>query len=115
MIRQFNILAIIICIVLIGGLYHIRYTADARAHELAKIRAEMKRETLHGKTMLVEWESLNDPGRLHSLAENRLGLKPASVAQLTSAETLSSYDVVRVLYDPNSQGLEIYNSLEAVR
>ncbi len=115
MIRQFNILAILICILLVGGLYHIRYSADAQARELAKIRADMERETMRGKTMLVEWESLNDPARLHSLAETHLGLKPPTLAQLTDAETLSSYDAIPVLYSPSAVGADLFNSTETVR
>jgi cell division protein FtsL len=82
MMKFFNLAAFVLAVALAIGLYRMKTEADtarARVVELERQVASAKAEL---KTLAAEVAVLESPARVEALAKQRLGLAPATPAQL---------------------------------
>lgn len=62
--------------------YSIKYEATFYAEEAAQLRVKLQRERDTIAVMRAEWQRLNRPERLQTLAERHLDLQPMAVNQI---------------------------------
>lgn len=85
MVKWLNIGFSVALIIMIGVLYHIRYSAEGEARALKKMERAIAAEEDVQRTLRAEWSSLNDPRRLQDLARHYLKLdylRPSQVMDM---------------------------------
>lgn len=82
MIRLINISLGVALVILIGALYHIRYSAEGEARALRKLERQIAVEHDRQRTLRAEWSSLNDPRRLQLLSRQYLELETIRPSQI---------------------------------
>ncbi len=90
MIRLMNMNAVFLAVTVAVAFanYHVKYEAQQKAGKLAKIEAQIARESEQIKVLDAEWSHLNEPQRLQLLAERHLNLGHIAAEQVVLASDL---------------------------
>ena len=96
-----NISFSVALIIMIGALYHIRYSAEGEARAVKKMERAIAAEEDVQRTLRAEWSSLNDPRRLQDLARHYLEI--GLFAPVASHGFASRYDAHHCHY-PKPRG-----------
>lgn len=88
MIGRTTLLWLALAMLVVFGLFHVKYQVAALEEELVRLNAATLREQSQIHVLEAEWSYLNRPSRLEELAERHLALKPLATQQLTAIATL---------------------------
>src|SRR5262245_65776851 len=88
MIRLLNICVIAALFVAAAYVYKIKYESTQRAEQVAKLRAEIRREHDAIATLRAEWSRLDSPARIQELAKRHLALRPIEQRQFDRLDQL---------------------------
>ena len=88
MIRLLNICVIAALFVAAAYVYKIKYESTQRAEQVAKLRAEIRREHDAIAALRAEWSRLDSPARIQELAKRHLALRPSEQRQLDRLDQL---------------------------
>jgi len=86
--RLLNILIIAALILAASFVYKIKFDSTLQAERVAKLRGELRNEREAIALLRAEWTKLETPGRLESLAQRYLTLKPIAPSQFDSFDRL---------------------------
>ena len=68
--------------------YRVKFDATVQAERLAKLRGELRHERDRVAALRAEWEKLDSPGRIETLAKRFLPLRPIAPTQFDSLDRL---------------------------
>jgi cell division protein FtsL len=88
MMRILNILVIAALILAASVVYKIKFDSTLQAERVAKLRGEIRKERNAIANLRAEWGRLDTPGRIQSLAERHLTLKPVQPTQFDTLDRL---------------------------
>jgi len=88
MIRLLNICVIAALFVAAAYVYKIKYESTQRAEQVAKLRAEIRREHDAIAALRAEWSRLDSPARIQELAKRHLALRPIEQRQFDRLDQL---------------------------
>jgi len=88
MIRLLNICVIAALFVAAAYVYKIKYESTQRVEQVAKLRAEIRREHDGIATLRAEWSRLDSPARIQELAKRHLALRPIEQRQFDRLDQL---------------------------
>ena len=88
MVRLLNICVIAALVFAAGYVYDIKYQSTLRAERVAKLRHDIRRERDAIANLRAEWARLGSPGRIQTLAQRHLSLKPFQTSQLDTFDNL---------------------------
>jgi cell division protein FtsL len=88
MIRLLNICVIAALFVAAAYVYKIKYESTQRAEQVAKLRAEIRREHDAIAALRAEWSRLDSPARIQELAKRHLALRPIELRQFDRLDQL---------------------------
>ena len=88
MIRILNICVIAALFVAAAYVYKIKYESTQRVEQVAKLRAEIRREHDAIATLRAEWSRLDSPARIQELAKRHLALRPIEQRQFDRLDQL---------------------------
>lgn len=86
--RLLNILVIAALVVAASYVYKIKFDSTLQAERVAKLRGEIRKERDAIARLRAEWAKLETPGRIQSLAERHLALKPIQPTQFDNLDRL---------------------------
>ena len=86
--RALNLVVIGALVLAAAYVYRIKYDATLQAERLAKLRAEVLQERDRIAALRAEWEQLDDPQRIESLAKRFLQLQPIAPTQFDTLDRL---------------------------
>lgn len=86
--RLLNILVIAALILAASFVYKIKFDSTLQAEKVAKLRGELRRERDITARLRAEWGRLDTPGRIQSLTERHLALKPVQSTQFDNLDNL---------------------------
>ncbi|HEY2758123.1 MAG TPA: hypothetical protein VGJ01_20575 [Pseudolabrys sp.] len=86
--RLLNIIVIAALILAASVVYKIKFDSTLQAERVAKMRSELSHERNAIATLRAEWAKLDTPGRIQSLAERHLALKPMLTHQFDTFDNL---------------------------
>jgi len=88
MIRLLSICVIAALFVAAAYVYKIKYESTQRVEQVAKLRAEIRREHDAIATLRAEWSRLDSPARIQELAKRHLALRPIEQRQFDRLDQL---------------------------
>ena len=86
--RALNLVVIGALVLAAAYVYRIKYDATLQAERLAKLRAEVLQKRDRIAALRAEWEQLDNPQRIESLAERFLQLQPIAPTQFDTLDRL---------------------------
>jgi hypothetical protein len=86
--RLLNLVVIGLLVLAAAYVYHVKFDATVQAERLAKLRGELRNERDRVAALRAEWEKLDSPGRIESLAKRFLPLRPIAPTQFDSLDRL---------------------------
>ena len=86
--RALNLVVIGALVLAAAYVYRIKYDATLQAERLAKLRAEVLQERDRIAALRAEWEQLDNPQRIESLAKRFLQLQPVAPTQFDTLDRL---------------------------
>ena len=86
--RALNLVVIGALVLAAAYVYRIKYDATLQAERLAKLRAEVLQERDRIAALRAEWEQLDNPQRIESLAKRFLQLQPIAPTQFDTLDRL---------------------------
>ena len=88
MLRLVNLAVIAALVVAAAWVYEIKYSSTRQAEQVAKLRAEIRRERDAIAALRAEWAQLDNPDRIQTLARRHLTLKPIDATQFDNLNRL---------------------------
>lgn len=86
--RLLNILVIGALILAASFVYKIKFDSTLQAERVGKVAAELRRERNVIATLRAEWSKLDTPGRIQSLADRNLKMRPIVSSQFDTLDRL---------------------------
>ena len=86
--RILNLCVIGILILAAAYVYRIKFDATVQAERLARLRGELRHERDKIAALRAEWEQLDSPARIETLAKRYLPLRPIAPAQFDALDRL---------------------------
>jgi cell division protein FtsL len=86
--RALNLVVIGALVLAAAYVYRIKYDATLQAERLAKLRAEVLQKRDRIAALRAEWEQLDNPQRIESLAKRFLQLQPVAPTQFDTLDRL---------------------------
>lgn len=80
--RILNAAGVAIAVAAAGAVYHMKLEAGRAVDKVAALQREIQRERDAIALFKAEWAQLNQPGRVQSLANRHLELKPLDPRQI---------------------------------
>ena len=80
--RILNALGVAVAVAAAGAVYHLKLEAGRAVDKVAALQREIQRERDAIALLKAEWAQLNQPGRIQSLANRHLELKPLDPRQI---------------------------------
>lgn len=102
--RLLNIFVIGALILAASFVYKIKFDSTLQAERVAKLRGELRKERNAIATLRAEWGRLDTPGRIQTLAERHLALKPVQPTQFDNLDRLPDRPPV-VAPQPDGDGI----------
>ena len=88
MLRFVTMFFAILVIGVSAGLYHVKYSFDRMERQAMALESEIAGEREAIRILEAEWSVLNRPGRLQSLTDRFLDLKPVEATQIVGFDDL---------------------------
>ena len=88
MLRLLHVLVVAALVLAAADVYKIKFASTRQAEQVAKLRAEIRRERDTIAALRATWSELDNPERLQGLARRHLGLKPFETAQYDTLDRL---------------------------
>lgn len=82
MMKFFNLAAFVLAVALAIGLYRMKTEADAARARVIELEQQVATAKAELKTLAAEVAVLESPARVEAMAKQRLGLTPATPAQM---------------------------------
>ena len=86
--RILNLVVIGILILAAAYVYRIKLDATVQAERLARLRGELRHERDKIAALRAEWEQLDSPARIETLAKRYLPLRPIAPTQFDALDRL---------------------------
>jgi hypothetical protein len=86
--RLLNFLVIGMLVLAAAYVYRIKFDATVQAERLAKLRGELRQERDKVAALHAEWEKLDNPARIETLAKRFLPLRSIAPTQFDSLDRL---------------------------
>ncbi len=86
--RVLNLVVIGILVLAAAYVYRIKFDATVQAEQLARLRTELRHERDKIAALRAEWEQLDSPARIETLAKRYLPLRPIAPAQFDALDRL---------------------------
>lgn len=83
-VRLVNLIVIAALVLAAAYVYEIKFEATQQAAQLAKLRAEIRRERDAIAALRAEWAKLDSPARIQGLAKRHLPLQAVASTQIDS-------------------------------
>jgi cell division protein FtsL len=87
-VRVLNLVVIGILILAAAYVYRIKFDATVQAERLARLRGEVRHERDTIAALRAEWEQLDSPARIETLAKRYLLLRPIASTQFDALDHL---------------------------
>jgi len=88
MLRVLHIGVLAALVLAAADVYKIKFDSTLQAEQVAKLRAEIRRERDAVAALRAEWTALDSPERIQALARRHLPLKPIDITQLDNLDQL---------------------------
>src|SRR5260221_6325555 len=88
MVRILNVFVIGCLIVAAVTVYEVKYQSTYKAQAVARLNGEIRAEREKIATLNAEWSRLAAPGRIQTLAERYLGMRPLDVSHIDDFSVL---------------------------
>jgi cell division protein FtsL len=79
--RLLHLVVIVVLVMAAARVYQIKFDATEQAEQVARVRAEIRRERDVIAALRAEWAQLDSPARIQELARRHLPLKPSETVQ----------------------------------
>ena len=86
--RIFQLVMVAALVLAAADVYKIKFASTRQAEQVAKLRAEIRRERDAIAALRAEWSELDAPRRIQALAQRHLPLKPIEVTQYDKLDHL---------------------------
>lgn len=86
--RVLNFVVIGILVLAAAYVYRIKFDATVQAERLARLRSELRHERDKIAALRAEWEQLDSPARIETLAKRHLPLRPIAPTQFDALDRL---------------------------
>ena len=86
--RVLNLFVIGVLVLAAAYVYRIKFDATVQAERLAKLRGELRNERDTIAALRAEWEQLDSPARIETLAKRFLLLRPIAPTQFDALDRL---------------------------
>jgi hypothetical protein len=86
--RILNLAVIGIMVLAAAYLYRIKFDATVQAERLARLRGELRHERDKIAALRAQWEELDSPARIETLAKHYLSLRPIAPTQFDALSRL---------------------------
>jgi hypothetical protein len=86
--RVLNLAVIAILVLAAAYVYHVKFDATVQAERLARLRGELRHERDTIAVLRAEWEQLDSPARIETLAKRYLPLRPIAPSQFDTLDRL---------------------------
>ncbi len=86
--RVLNLVVIGILVLAAAYVYRIKFDATVQAERLARLRGELRHERDKIAALRAEWEQLDSPARIETLAKRYLPLRPIAPTQFDALDRL---------------------------
>jgi cell division protein FtsL len=86
--RVLNLVVIGVLVLAAAYVYRIKFDATVQAERLARLRGELRHERDKIAALRAEWEQLDSPARIETLAKRHLPLRPISPTQFDALDRL---------------------------
>ena len=86
--RVLNLCVIGILVLAAAYVYRIKFDATVQAERLARLRGELRHERDKIAALRAEWEQLDSPARIETLAKRYLPLRPIAPTQFDALDRL---------------------------
>lgn len=88
MLRILNIVVIVALVLAAAWVYEIKYSSTLQAEQVARLRAQVRRERDAIAALRAEWGQLDNPDRIQRLAHRHLTLQPVVATQFDALDNL---------------------------
>jgi len=86
--RVLNLVVIGVLVLAAAYVYRIKFDATVQAERLARLRGELRHERDKIAALRAEWEQLDSPPRIETLAKRYLPLRPIAPMQFDALDRL---------------------------
>jgi hypothetical protein len=86
--RVLNLAVIAILVLAAAYVYRVKFDATVQAERLARLRGELRQERDKIAALRAEWEQLDSPARVETLAKRYLPLRPIAPTQFDALDRL---------------------------
>jgi cell division protein FtsL len=86
--RVLNLVVIGILVLAAAYVYRIKFDSTVQAERLARLRGELRHERDKIAALRAEWEQLDSPARVETLAKRYLPLRPIAPTQFDALDRL---------------------------
>ena len=86
--RVLNLCVIGVLVLAAAYVYRIKFDATVQAERLARLRGELRHERDKIAALRAEWEQLDSPARIETLAKRYLPLRPIAPTQFDALDRL---------------------------
>ena len=107
--RVLNLVVIAILVLAAAYVYRVKFDATVQAERLARLRGELRQERDKIAALRAEWEQLDSPARIETLAKRYLPLRPIAPTQFDELDRLPERPVRGVATDADPIGGIIEN------
>jgi hypothetical protein len=98
--RVLNLVVIGILVLAAAYVYRIKFDATVQAERLARLRGELRHERDKIAALRAEWERLDSPARVETLAKRYLPLRPIAPPQFDALDHLPERPAADTRADP---------------
>ena len=89
--RVLNLVVIGVLVLAAAYVYRIKFDATVQAERLARLRGELRHERDRIAALRAEWERLDSPARIETLAKRYSPLRPVAPTQFDSLDRLPEH------------------------
>jgi hypothetical protein len=89
MLRLLHVAVVAILVLAAADVYRIKFESIREAEQVAKLRADIRRERDAIAALRAQWTELDRPERIQELARRHLALRPVEVDQFDRLDRLS--------------------------
>lgn len=86
--RVLNLAVFAILVLAAAYVYRVKFDATVQAERLARLRGELRHERDTIASLRAQWEQLDSPGRIETLAKRYLPLRPIAPTQFDALDRL---------------------------
>lgn len=86
--RVLNLAVIAILVLAAAYVYRVKFDATVQAERLARLRGELRHERDTIAALRAQWEQLDSPARIETLAKHYLPLRPIAPTQFDALDRL---------------------------